>query len=251
MSILIGLSTVIHAWLNVTRPNADQVLPLLYRHCDGVGPVIVQRLRNFFFCYGRSADFEGSAQAGDLDHALNAGSWFTASVVRDISQLLLRKYKYMFAILYRPWSGQILVFGSDAGSGSGVDLGSTRLLPVPAFWNCSRFFPSFFQDTWTTSENYLCFTHKQGRAGELPPLPYLALLFSLWAPCSGPLCGAGGILGRPLLFFSLVYSFAMLYVMSGRLFYVVGGHSSWRPTHLMHFSSQFTHIQRRVNIWFL
>jgi cell division protein FtsW (lipid II flippase) len=84
---------------------------------------------------------------------------------------------------------------------------------------------------------------------KLPPLPYLAPLLLLWAMAL-VLFVVQRDLGSALLFFGIFL--AMLYVASGRVFYVVGGLTLFfAAAYVLNafFSSQFTHIQKRINIW--
>jgi cell division protein FtsW (lipid II flippase) len=83
----------------------------------------------------------------------------------------------------------------------------------------------------------------------LPPLPYLMPLLLLWA-LALILFVVQRDLGSALLFFGIFL--AMLYVASGKPFYVVSGLALFfAAAYLLNvfLSSQFSHIQRRVDIW--
>ena len=244
--LFIGLVYGIHAWLNWTRPNADQVLLPLTATAMVLGLVIIQRLEPALVA--RSLDFEGIARKQVL--WITSGMlalWFTASVVRDIN--ILRKYKYSFAILGIGLVAATLVFGTDGGSGSGVrlwfDFGFFQFQPSELLKILLVIFLAGYLDD---KRELLASPYKIGPI-KLPPLPYLAPLLLLWA-LALVLFVVQRDLGSAMLFFGIFL--AMLYVASGRPFYVVAGLSLFFAaayTLNAFFSSQFTHIQRRVSIW--
>ena len=244
--LFIGLIYGIHAWLNVTRPNADQVLLPLTATAMVLGLVIIQRLEPALV--SRSLDFEGIARKQVIWITIGMlALWFTASVVRDIS--LLRKYKYSFAILGIGLVAATLIFGTDGGSGSGVrlwfDFGFFQFQPSELLKILLVIFLAGYLDD---KRELLASPYKVGPI-KLPPLPYLAPLLLLWA-LALVLFVVQRDLGSALLFFGIFL--AMLYVASGRPFYVVAGLSLFFAAAYSlnaFFSSQFTHIQRRVNIW--
>jgi cell division protein FtsW (lipid II flippase) len=244
--LFIGLLYGIHAWLNMTRPNADQVLLPITATIMVLGLVIIQRLEPALV--SRSADFEGIARKQVLWITLGMlALWFTASVVRDLN--ILRKYKYSFAILGIGLVAATLVFGTDGGSGSGVrlwfDFGFFQFQPSELLKILLVIFLAGYLDD---KRELLASPYKIGPI-KLPPLPYLAPLLLLWA-LALVLFVVQRDLGSAMLFFGIFL--AMLYVASGRPFYVVAGLSLFFAaayTLNAFFSSQFTHIQRRVNIW--
>ena len=244
--LFIGLIYGVHAWLNVTRPNADQVLLPLTATAMVLGLVIIQRLEPALV--SRSLDFEGIARKQVIWITLGMlALWFTASVVRDIS--LLRKYKYSFAILGIGLVAATLIFGTDGGSGSGVrlwfDFGFFQFQPSELLKILLVIFLAGYLDD---KRELLASQYKVGPI-KLPPLPYLAPLLLLWA-LALVLFVVQRDLGSALLFFGIFL--AMLYVASGRPFYVVAGLSLFFVAAYSlnaFFSSQFTHIQRRVSIW--
>ncbi len=244
--LFIGLVYGVHAWLNVTRPNADQVLLPITATAMVLGLVIIQRLEPALV--SRSPDFEGIARKQVLWITLGMlALWFTASVVRDIN--ILRKYKYSFAILGIGLVAATLVFGTDGGSGSGVrlwfDFGFFQFQPSELLKILLVIFLAGYLDD---KRELLASPYKIGPF-KLPPLPYLAPLLLLWA-LALVLFVVQRDLGSAMLFFGIFL--AMLYVASGRPFYVVAGLSLFFAAAYSlnaFFSSQFTHIQRRVNIW--
>ncbi len=245
--LFIGLFYATHVWLNITRPGADQVLLPLVASLTMLGLVMVQRLEPALV-KNVSSGFQGIANKQVVWIAAGIFALIvTVWVVRDLN--VLRKYKYTFALLGIALVAATLVFGSDAGSNTGVNL-----------WFDFKFFqfqPSellkvilviFLAGYLDDKRDLLTSSYKLGPI-KLPPLPYLAPLLLLWA-LALVLFVVQRDLGSALLFFGIFL--AMLYVASGRPFYVVSGLGLFFAAAFMlnaFFSSQFTHIQRRVNSW--
>ncbi len=245
--LFIGLFYGTHLWLNFTRPGADQVLLPLISTLTMLGLVMVQRLEPALVS-NVSSGFKGIANKQVVWIAAGIVAFIiTVSALRDLN--ILRKYKYTFALLGIALVAATLVFGSDAGSGTGVNL-----------WFDFKFFqfqPSellkvilviFLAGYLDDKRDLLISSYKLGPI-KLPPLPYLAPLLLLWA-LALVLFVVQRDLGSALLFFGIFL--AMLYVASGRPFYVVSGLGLFFAAAFMlnaFFSSQFTHIQRRVNSW--
>ncbi|HUP27871.1 MAG TPA: FtsW/RodA/SpoVE family cell cycle protein [Chloroflexia bacterium] len=244
--LFIALLYAIHVWLNATRPMADQVLLPLMATIMVLGLVVIQRLEPPLVA--KSPDFEGIARKQVIWITIGmVALWLTLSLVRDLN--LLRKYKYTFAILGIALVAATLVFGSDAGSGSGVRLwfnfGFFQFQPSELLKILLVIFLAGYLDD---KRELLASPYKVGPF-KLPPLPYLAPLLLLWA-LALVLFVVQKDLGSALLFFGIFL--AMLYVASGRPFYVVAGLGLFFAAAYSlnaFFSSQFTHIQRRVNIW--
>src|SRR5207248_1056832 len=142
-----------------------------------------------------------------------------------------------------------LRFGSDAGSGTGVnlwfDFGFFQFQPSELLKVLLVIFLAGYLDD---KRDLLASPYKLGPIS-LPPLPYLAPLLLLWV-LALVLFVAQKDLGSALLFFGIFL--AMLYVASGRPFYVVGGlllFFAAAYTLNAFFHSQFAHIQERVDIW--
>ena len=171
----------------------------------------------------------------------------TVTFVRDLN--LLRQYKYTFAMLGIALVAATLVFGNDAGSGSGVKLwfnfGFFQFQPSELLKVLLVIFLAGYLDD---KRDLLVSSYKIGPVS-LPPLPYLAPLLLLWA-LALVLFVIQNDLGSALLFFGIFL--AMLYVASGKHFYVVSGLGLFFiAAYLLNafFASQFTHIQKRVEIW--
>lgn len=241
--LFVGLLYGMHIWLNITRPRADQVLLPLVGTILVLGLVMIQRLEPSL-----SEAFRGIANKQVL--WIGAGMvvmWGTVTFLRDLN--FLRRYKYTFAILGIALVAVTLVFGNDAGSGTGVrlwlDLGFFQFQPSELLKVLLVIFLAGYLDD---KRELLVSSYRVGPIS-LPPLPYLAPLLLLWA-LALVLFVVQRDLGSAMLFFGIFL--AMLYVASGKAFYVLGGLGLFFAAAFLlnaFFSSQFTHIQERVAIW--
>lgn len=241
--VFIGLLYGIHTWLNVTKSHADQVLLPLVAVLMAIGLVTIQRLEPSL-----GSELEGIARKQVIWMVVGvAAMWATVTLVRDLGWL--RRYKYTFAFLGIGLVAATLIFGSDAGSGSGVKLwfnfGFFQFQPSELLKVLLVVFLAGYLDD---KRDMLSSPYKLGPIS-LPPIPYLAPLLLLWA-LAIVLFVVQKDLGSALLFFGIFL--AMLYVASGQSFYVVGGlglffAAAYALNSLL--ASQFTHIQKRVNIW--
>jgi cell division protein FtsW (lipid II flippase) len=245
--LFIGLFYGTHLWLNFTRPGADQVLLPLVASITMLGLVMVQRLEPALINRG---------VAGVTGIANKQVVWITAGLValvitvllvRDLN--MLRKYKYTFAFLGIALVGATLVFGSDAGSGTGVNLWfDFKIFQFQPSELLKVILVIFLAGYLDDKRDLLISSYRLGPI-KLPPLPYLAPLLLLWA-FALVLFVVQRDLGSALLFFGIFL--AMLYVASGRPFYVLSGLGLFFAAAFLlnaFFSSQFTHIQRRVTSW--
>jgi cell division protein FtsW (lipid II flippase) len=241
--LFIGLLYAIHMWLNFTRPRADQVLLPITATIVVMGLVMIQRLEPSL-----SEAFRGIANKQVLWIAAGmVALWGTVTFLRDLN--FLRRYKYSFALLGIALVAATLVFGSDAGSGSGVRLwfnfGFFQFQPSELLKVLLVIFLAGYLDD---KRELLVSSYRIGPI-TLPPLPYLAPLLLVWA-LALVLFVVQRDLGSALLFFGIFL--AMLYVASGKPFYVLGGLGLFFTAAFLlnaFFASQFTHIQQRVNIW--
>lgn len=244
--VFIGLLASIHLFLNVAKPKADQVLLPIVATIMVLGLVMIQRLEPALVI--KSLDFEGIARKQVIWIVVGmVAMWATVALVRDLNWL--RRYKYTFAILGIGLVAATLVFGSDAGSGSGVKLwfnfGFFQFQPSELLKVLLVIFLAGYLDD---KRELLASPYRLGPV-KLPPIPYIAPLLVLWA-LALVLFVVQRDLGSALLFFGIFL--AMLYVASGRVFFVVGGLALFFAaayTLSAFFASQFTHIQRRINIW--
>ncbi len=244
--LFIGLAYGIHLYLNLAKPRADQVLLPIVATIMVLGLVMIQRLEPALVA--KSPDFEGIARKQVVWIAVGmVAMWATVALVRDLNWL--RRYKYTFAILGIGLVAATLVFGSDAGSGSGVKLwfnfGFFQFQPSELLKVLLVIFLAGYLDD---KRDLLVSQYKIGPL-KLPPVPYIAPLLMLWA-LAIVLFVIQKDLGSALLFFGIFL--AMLYVASGRPFFVVSGltlffAAAYTLNHF--FTSQFTHIQKRINIW--
>ncbi|MEO5950918.1 MAG: FtsW/RodA/SpoVE family cell cycle protein [Chloroflexia bacterium] len=241
--LFIGLLYSCHLWLNFASPNADQVLLPIVATLTVLGLVMIQRLEPSL-----SGAFRGIANKQVV--WITAGMvamWSMVALLRDLNWL--RRYKYTFALGGIILVGATLIFGSDAGNGTGVRLwfnfGFFQFQPSELLKVLLVIFLAGYLDD---KRELLARGWRIGPIS-LPPLPYLAPLLLLWA-FALVLFVVQRDLGSALLFFGIFLS--LLYVASGKPFYVVGGLLLFASAaYLLNtvLASQFTHIQKRVNIW--
>ncbi|HVF99494.1 MAG TPA: FtsW/RodA/SpoVE family cell cycle protein [Chloroflexia bacterium] len=244
--VFIGLLAGLHLYLNVFKPRADQVLLPITATIMVLGLVMIQRLEPALVV--KYEEFAGIARKQVLWIVVGMfAMWATVALVRDLNWL--RRYKYTFAILGIGLVAATLVFGTDAGSGSGVklwfDFGFFLFQPSELLKVVLVIFLAGYLDD---KRELLASPYRLGPV-KLPPIPYIAPLLVLWA-LALVLFVVQRDLGSALLFFGIFL--AMLYVASGRLFFVVGGLALFFAaayTLSAFFASQFTHIARRVSIW--
>jgi cell division protein FtsW (lipid II flippase) len=244
--LFIGLLYGVHVWLNITRPRADQVILPLVGVVMALGLVMMQRLEPALAA-GSDA-YKGIANKQVIWITLGMlALWGTVTFVRDLN--LLRRYKYTFAIAGIALVAATLKFGSDAGSGTGVnlwfDFGFFQFQPSELLKVLLVIFLAGYLDD---KRDLLTSPYKVGPVS-LPPLPYLAPLLMLWV-LALVLFVAQKDLGSALLFFGIFL--AMLYTASGRPFYVVSGLALFFVAAYLlstFLSSEFRHIQQRVDIW--
>jgi cell division protein FtsW (lipid II flippase) len=244
--LFIGLLYGLHAWLNLTRPRADQVFLPLMAVIMSLGLVMVQRLEPALAA--RSEDFRGIANKQVIWIAIGVVAlWATVTFLRDLNWL--RRYKYTFAIAGLALVAITFRFGNDAGSGSGVnlwlDFGFFQFQPSELLKVLLVIFLAGYLDD---KRELLNSPYRIGRIG-VPPIPYLAPLVLLWA-LALVLFVVQRDLGSALLFFGIFL--AMLYVASGKPLYVVSGLGAFfAAAYVLNvfFTSQFSHIQSRVDIW--
>jgi cell division protein FtsW (lipid II flippase) len=228
------------------RPRADQVFLPVVAVIMSLGLVMVQRLEPALVA--RSEDFAGIASKQVVWIALGViALWGTVTFLRDLNWL--RRYKYTFAFLGIGLVAATLVFGTDGGSGTGVklwfDFGFFQFQPSELLKVLLVIFLAGYLDD---KRELITSPYKIGRVS-VPPIPYLAPLVLLWV-LALVLFVVQRDLGSALLFFGIFL--AMLFVASGKPLYVVSGLGAFfAAAYVLNvfFSSQFSHIQRRVDIW--
>lgn len=241
--LFISLLYAMHLWLHFTRPRTDQTLLPIVATATVLGLVMIQRLEPSL-----TEGFRGIANKQVV--WITAGMfamWATLALLRDLNWL--RRYKYTFAIGGIILVGATLIFGSDAGSGSGVRLwfnfGFFQFQPSELLKVLLVIFLAGYLDD---KRELLVRGWRIGPIS-LPPLQYLFPLLLLWA-LALVLFVVQRDLGSALLFFGIFL--AMLYVASGKPFYVVAGLILFAgASYLLNtvLASQFTHVQERINIW--
>jgi cell division protein FtsW (lipid II flippase) len=197
---------VVHIWLTLRHPRADQVLLPTAAMLASLSMVMVARLEPDLAV--RQAIWVGLGSAGLL---------FTLIVLPGIEWL--RQYRYTWAALGLVLVLSTFVFGIDPnGSGARLWLGAggvyfqpSEILKVLLV----VFFAAYLDDY----RELLTLDGVRLGPLTLPPLPYLAPLLLMLSLALG-LVVLQRDLGAALLLFGLFL--AMVYVATGRLIYVIG-----------------------------
>lgn len=238
--LFIALLAGIHLWLNITAPDADQVLLPVVATLTGLGLIMVQRLElSLVPTYGDA--FKGIANKQVLWIAVGlVVLWLTLIVSRDLRWL--RRYKYTFALLGLALVAATLVFGVEVNGaklwfnfGGYLSFQPSELLKVILV----IFLAGYLDDKREL------ITPRAGTGFQMPPLPYLL-------PLGIMLLGTLGLfivqkdLGSALLFFGVFL--AMLYLASGRALYVVSGLTAFLVGSAILYQF-FSHVRQRVDTW--
>jgi cell division protein FtsW (lipid II flippase) len=226
------LMLVLHLWLRVRLPSADQILLPVAAGLTALGLLTIERLDQDF----------GDRQllwvfAGALVLMVATG-WPTPL-------RLLRRYRYSVALVGLVLVFATLVFGHDPnGSGARLWLGFGALSFQPSELLkilLAAFFASYLEEY----RELLVLTGPRIGPVRLPPLPYLLPLLAMFG-LSQALLFWQRDLGAALLFFGIFL--AMLYLASGRLLYVVAGLSAFCAGSLIAYRN-FEHVRLRTEIW--
>lgn len=227
-----GAFLIMHAWLTIRRPFADQlVLPIAAAIC-ALGQIVVARLIP--------------------ELAVRQGMWVGVGAVALLGVVTvlpsigwLRRYRYTFAALGVALVLSTFVLGVDPnGSGARLWLGAGGVYfqPSEVFKILLVIFFAAYLDEYRELLSYA-----GPRVGplRLPPLPYLTPLLGMLA-LALLVVVLQRDLGAALLFFGVFL--ALLYAASGRALFVVLGVALFAvgATFLYQF---FDHVQLRVDIW--
>jgi cell division protein FtsW (lipid II flippase) len=237
--LFIALLAGIHLWLNITAPDADQVLLPVVATLTGLGLIMIQRLElSLVPTYGEV--YRGVANKQVLWIAAGlVVLWLTLIVSRDLRWL--RRYKYTFALLGLALVAATLVFGVEVNGaklwfnfGGYLSFQPSELLKVILV----IFLAGYLDDKRELIT-------PRGPGFQMPPLPYLL-------PLGIMLLGTLGLfivqkdLGSALLFFGVFL--AMLYMASGRPLYVVSGLAAFLGGAAILYQF-FGHVRTRVDTW--
>lgn len=223
---------VMHAWLTVRRPYADQLLLPLAAAICAFGQIVVARLIP--------------------ELALRQSMWVGVGTVALLGVVTvlpsigwLRRYRYTFALLGIALVLSTFVLGVDPnGSGARLWLGAGGVYfqPSEVFKILLVVFFAAYLDEYRELLSYA-----GPRIGplRLPPLPYLTPLLGMLA-LALLVVVLQRDLGAALLFFGVFLS--LLYAASGRaLFVVLGVAMFFVGASLLY--QLFDHVQLRVDIW--
>jgi cell division protein FtsW (lipid II flippase) len=230
--VFLALCLGVHLFIRRTLPDADPYLFPLAALLAGFGLVMIYRL--------------------DQDLARQQAGWFVAGIaffmativwVRDVRAL--ERYRYVIAatgigLLVLP---RLPGIGAQVnGAYLGVDLGPIAFQPTEIAKLCIVVFLASYL---VERGEVLVLGARRFAGMTLPPLKHLGPLLVVWGAAMLMLVVIRD-LGSSLMFFGAFL--ALLYVATGRLFFVLSGMTlfvlgSW------FFASTVGHIGERVDIW--
>jgi cell division protein FtsW (lipid II flippase) len=240
--VYLGALFVVHVAFVLAGRRTDQVLLPAVALLGGIGLLLMQRLPQDLVTqsFGGTTFGLGQLQLGWLLIALGVIAALALAVRSDA---WLRTYKYTWAAAGIVLLLLTFVFGSDV-NGARLTLSIGPLSGQPS--ELLKVILVVFLAGYL-SENRSLLAEESTRIGplRLPPIPYLAPMVAMWAIALG-IVVVQRDLGAALLFFAVFL--ALLYVATGRTFYVIGGVllfvvGSWALYNL------FGHVQQRVDNW--
>ena len=214
VAFLFGMSL----WLSISGFKGDQVLFPIVAMLAGIGLLVTERLHPVFVDLG--GGWTNLAQRQLLYLAIGLGFlWAMMVVVRRIDWL--RRYKYTWAFTGVLLMLITLVIGQETyGARLWLDFGFFTVEPDEIVKVILVVFFAAYLDEY---RDLITGTYQLGPV-RLPPIPYLMPLVGMWL-LSVMMVVLQNNLGTALLFFGIFLT--MLYVATGRLFYVVTGLGSF------------------------
>lgn len=214
VAFLFGMSL----WLSISGFKGDQVLFPIVAMLAGIGLLVTERLHPVFVDWG--GGWTNLAQRQLLYLAIGlVFLWAMMVVVRRIDWL--RRYKYTWAFTGVLLMLITLVIGQETyGARLWLDFGFFTVEPDEIVKVILVIFFAAYLDEY---RDLITGTYQLGPV-RLPPIPYLMPLVAMWL-LSVMMVVLQNNLGTALLFFGIFLT--MLYVATGRLFYVVTGLGSF------------------------
>jgi cell division protein FtsW (lipid II flippase) len=230
--IFLVLCLVVHLFIRRTLPDADPYLFPLVALLAGFGLVMIYRL--------------------DEGLARQQAGWFVVGIAFFVGTVLwlqdvqvLERYRYVIAIagiglLMLP---RLPLIGTQVnGAYLGVDLGPVAFQPTEFAKLCIVVFLASYL---VERGEALVMGARRVFGMTLPPLKHLGPLLVVWGVAMLMLIYIRD-LGSSLMFFGAFL--ALLYVATGRLFFVISGMSlfvvgSW------FFAGTVTHVEQRIDVW--
>jgi cell division protein FtsW (lipid II flippase) len=230
--VFLALCLAVHVFIRRTLPDADPYLFPLIALLSGFGLVMIYRL--------------------DQDLARQQAGWFVVGIsffvatvlaLRDVK--VLERYRYVIAVTGLGLLALPRLPGIGAqvnGAYLGVDVGPIAFQPT----EFSKLCIIVFLASYLVEHGEAMVAGARRFAGmTLPPLKHLGPLIVVWGASMLMLIFIRD-LGSSLMFFGAFL--ALVYVATGRLFFVVSGMTlfvfgAW------FFANTVPHVEERINIW--
>ncbi len=237
--VFIAVVFLTHAWFTILRLRSDEVLLPLVVMLSCLGLLLSQRLGPVV----PEAGVWASLSQRQLVYLLVAFVmlWVTVGVVRRFE--VLRRLRYTWAVGALLLTVFTMVFGTDLGSGARlwIDLGPITVQPGELVKVLLVLFLAGYLDD---HRELITSSYRLGPL-RLPPLPYLIPLIVMWG-LSVLAVVLQNDLGNALLLFGIFL--VMLYVVSGRPLYVIGGLVAFAGAVAVALRL-LPRVEQRVQIW--
>lgn len=235
----VGLLVGMTLWFSLTGFRGDQVLFPVVAMLAGIGLLVIQRLQPDLEDQG--AQLASLAQRQVLYLAIGlVVLWGMMTFVKRLNWL--RRYKYTWALLGVGLMVVTMLFGvEEYGARLWLDLGFVIVQPGEIV----KVILVVFLAAYLADHHDLLSGHYRIGPFNLPPIPYLLPLVSMWL-LAVLIVVLQNDLGTALLFFGIFLT--MLYASTGRLFYVVSGLTAFAVAVYFTYET-FSHVAVRVRNW--
>lgn len=235
VAMIFGISI----WLSVSGFRGDQVLFPIVAMLAGIGLLVMQRLQPVL--EARGGGWAGLSQRQLIYLAIGfVLFWGMMTFVRRLDWL--QRYKYTWAFAALGLMAVTVFFGQEEyGARRWLNLGVVTIQPDEIIKIVMVVFLAAYLDEY---KDLIATTYRVGPL-RLPPIPYLLPLIVMWLLAVGTVVIQNN-LGTALLFFGVFL--VMLYVATGRMWYVVAGLGSFAVAVYGAFQ-QFGRVADRVQNW--
>ena len=231
--VFFGLLIAAHLTLTFTLPRSDQMILPLVSALTAFGLIMSQRLE--------------SVRTGNI--ASRQVLWiglsyfvFIGVVIGLRNVMRLKRYKYTFLVVGLGLTATTAAVGTEVnGARLWFNLGFFSFQPGELLKLCLVIFLAGYLD----DKRDLLQAPFKILGIPFPPLPYLLPMIGMWAISMGLLFFQKD-LGPAQLFFGVFL--IMLYVASGRVWYVVAGLVAFGLASVVAYQ-EFTHVQTRIIAW--
>lgn len=237
--LFIGVVFLTHFWLTLLRVRSDELLLPIVVLLSCLGLLLSQRLGPAIPHAGVWASLSQRQLVYLLVAFLALGT--TVGLVRRFE--VLRRLRYTWAVAAIALTIFTMLFGTDLGSGARlwIDLGPVTVQPGEVVKVLLVLFLAGYLDD---HRELIASSYRVGPF-RLPPLPYLIPLVVMWG-LSVLVVVLQNDLGNALLLFGIFL--LMLYVVSGRPLYVIGGLLAFAVA-VAGALRLFARVEQRVQIW--